>query len=531
MADIVVYGGSFSAAAAASKAAAQAPNKSVVVIIPDPVTSTGSSFGSIGTIGGQNFFDTRSYKGHYVTEGSFSWWYSLSGQFYNVDSMAARLKNDVTKYSNVTVYYGYDICSFSAAGSPYRITQLTIKSISRNSSGVVVWGTSTATVTGTVFIDASDDGRLARIANSACTVGRYDWPANRLDPDERGSTGKARQQAATLMFKVTNVDYQDTSGDVQFGIQDGVRFAQYGTKTYSTNQTIVAFNNKYGPQGFAIKPLNAAQNGANSSEWWVNALLVFNVDGRAYNRDKGTTLFPGDMRSDYKTVDDAWVQARNFIKNNQDFLNAFKQYNGFKNAKLVLDSSGYPVVGKVLYLRETIHMACNSGLRGNGTENSNYYLSANACCTAGSAPGDGGDAANYSTRIGLNYYWSDINAYKFEDLKNTSGVYIWGVAIGQKLRPDMGIEGGSPLCPVYVPYNALITNYVANLLIPGYAAGIASFGWSECRVIPNLCVLGDAAGVAAAYAVKCGKYPGSLSAADISAIQTTLTSCDARLNK
>jgi len=33
------------------------------------------------------------------------------------------------------------------------------------------------------------------------------------------------------------------------------------------------------------------------------------------------------------------------------------------------------------------------------------------------------------------------------------------------------------------------------------AAGVSSYGWSEVRVIPNLCVLGDAAGVAAAMYV------------------------------
>lgn len=64
------------------------------------------------------------------------------------------------------------------------------------------------------------------------------------------------------------------------------------------------------------KPFNMAQDGPGSDEWWVNMLLVFNVDGRAYNRDlTGDTsyLFPSDMRSDYKTVDDAWVAARKVL--------------------------------------------------------------------------------------------------------------------------------------------------------------------------------------------------------------------------
>ena len=89
-----------------------------------------------------------------------------------------------------------------------------------------------------------------------------------------------------------------------------------GKWTTKEGRKIHDFNEKYGPKGFAIKPFNMAQDGpqldkkAEDTEWWVNALLVFNVDGRAYNRDKGTYLFPSDMRSDYKTVDDAWVEAR-----------------------------------------------------------------------------------------------------------------------------------------------------------------------------------------------------------------------------
>ncbi|MEG0322280.1 MAG: FAD-dependent oxidoreductase, partial [Oscillospiraceae bacterium] len=110
MADIVVYGGSFAAAAAASKAAANAPNKMVAVIIPDPVSDTGSSFGSIGTVGGQNCFDIRSWKNGGVTDNpvkaTFSWWISRWGQFYSVDQMEAQLKSQVTKNSKDTVYYG-----------------------------------------------------------------------------------------------------------------------------------------------------------------------------------------------------------------------------------------------------------------------------------------------------------------------------------------------------------------------------------------------------------------------------------------
>lgn len=531
MADIVVYGGSFSAAAAAAKAASHAPTKKVAVIIPDPVSSTGSSFGSIGTIGGQNCFDVRNWKGSNPVQGTFSWWFSRWGQFYSTDLMAAQLKNDVTKYANVEVYYGYDIKSFSALSSPYRITQVTICSISRNSMGVVVWGNSTATVTGSVFIDASDDGRLARMANFSGTVGRYDWPAQYLDADERGTNGKARQQAATLMFKVKGVQY-GAAGNMTWGCPSGVQYCCGGWDEYKTDPAILAFNKTYGPKGYALKPMNAAQDGAGSDEWWINALLVFNVDGRAYNRDKGTSIFPSDMRPDYRTVDDAWVEARNLIKNTPAFINAFRKFPGFSQAQLVLDSAGNPVVGTVMYLRETIHMTKDTTAIANGTENTNYQLTAIACNKAGATPTTGQDTANYKTRIGLNYYWSDINAYQFKDLMDASGAYIWGAEIEDKLRPDMGVTGSTPANPVYVPYLAITTGYVCNLLVPGYAAGMSSFAWAEGRVIPNLCVLGDAAGIAAAYAVNNGKYPRNFTDTDIAAIQGTLKKdCLTRLDK
>ena len=127
MANIIIYGGGFQAAAAVSKAASQAGNAQIYVIIPYPVSDTSKAFGSIGTLGGQNFFDVRHWNGSFPYRGSFEWWYSQGSSFYNTEAMAARLTTDVTKYSNVQVFYGYDIFSFSTAASPYRITQVTIK--------------------------------------------------------------------------------------------------------------------------------------------------------------------------------------------------------------------------------------------------------------------------------------------------------------------------------------------------------------------------------------------------------------------
>ena len=68
---------------------------------------------------------------------------------------------------------------------------------------------------------------------------------------------------------------------------------------------------------------------------------------------------------------------------------------------------------------------------------------------------------NYAKRVGLNYYALDINAYKFEDLKK-SGAYIWGHEVTTTLREGMSFPTHNS--PTYVPYDAIATNFVYNLL-------------------------------------------------------------------
>ena len=554
--DIVVYGGTVAGVAAAAKAAGNLKgirDKKIALIIPDPVDHNGNGvcLGGLATVGGQNYFDQRNWSRHglpdvHPAQGTYAWW-SDNGkhQFYGVKNLADTMKQDLAKYgSMISYYYGYDITSVSWGNG--KISSVNLKQIKRDAStGIVVWENTTATVKGTVFIDASDSGRLTRLSNFGGTVGRYDFPAHALDASEKSSPGQGRQQVATLMFKVTGIDTSVREIDLSGKSPDGMRDVfvvptakeehkeargNGGKYAYKNNTTIVNFNNKYGPQGFVLKPFNAAQDGENSAEWWVNMLLLFNVDGRANNRDKGSSIFPADMRSDYKTVDDAWVAGRKMLEN-PEFLSAMRCFPGFQSAKLVMDSDGKPAVGKILYLRETIHAAQSSSARANGTENSNYGLHAMDCWDAGASSSEKTDKRNYKKRIGLNYYYSDINGYKFEDLKDANGKYIWFDEVGQKIRSDIGVTDETPKNPVYVPYDALATNFVYNLLIPGYAVGASSFAWAEIRVLPNQCVLGDAAGVAAAYAVKNAKDPLNFSQTDIASIQTLLKNSNALLEK
>ena len=538
---IVVYGATMAGVAAAAKAAKNAPSATIHLIVPDPVDYNGNGccLGAIGTVGGQNFFDIG-WKDvlarTYYTNGSFKWWCGQMGQHYNVDAMSDLLKRDLTKAEyggRIKIHYAYDITGIGWESS--HITEVRLKRIFRDTDVTVKWDekADTLTIAGDVFIDASESGRLTRMSNFGGTVGRYDWPASLLDSDERGSNGKARQQVATLMFKVKNFDrFKADDDELTAGDKDnnGVYSATGGTRAYKTNTKILNFNNTHGPEGFALKPFNMAQDGPGSDEWWVNMLLVFNVDGRAYNRDlTGDTsyLFPSDMRSDYKTVDDAWVAARKVL-DYPDFLPALRSFLGFEGADLVRDKNGDPVVGNSLYLRETIHSAFSSSDRANGTEDTNYALSAKDFWNPGATKNTGNDSRHYAKRMGLNYYGLDINAYKFEDLKQ-NGQYIWGHEVTEAARSD--IKFPEHVSPTYITYSAIATNFVYNLLIPGYAAGIASLGWAEARTIPNQCVLGDAAGVAAAYAVNNNIDPLNFGSADITAVQNILKNSGALLEK
>lgn len=473
MPNIVIYGGGPQAVAAAAKAAAQATGSTVYVISPDPT----GKLGSIATTGGQNYWDTGPAK----KGGTFGYWFGLYDAYYNTDTMANQFLSNLTHYSNIQLRLGYDIYDIAMATNPDRITSVTIRPIYRDSTGVIQWTGSTQVISGLVFIDASEDGKLARLANFAGTTGRLDWPTSDLPSDEQ--SGYPRQMSATLMFKVTGVQY-GVSGDMSwYTTPKGVQGCWGGKSTVSTNPVIGNFNATYGPQGYSIKGVNAAQNGPGSSEWWVNCFLVYNVDARAWKRDQGTWRYPTDKRADYKDQDQAWIDSRNFLKNHaSEFLNAIRQFTGFGNVNFVYGSDGYPVTGQIMYVRESVHMAIDSGNRYHGTENTNYRLTTNMVVNSES----GGDSANYNHRIGLASYWGiDIHPYKY-------GSYAQ--------RSDIPLDGAHT---VYVPYEVMETLYCANLLLCGYAAGASSAAWGVLRMYPNLTVLGDAAGTAAAY---CANY-------------------------
>lgn len=555
---VVVYGadlqGVFAAAKAAAELTSSAANGKVALIVPYPKTRYKNAsgywvedylLGGIMTAGGLNNWDDSGYfksknpSQTAVQKGSYFYYRTSLGLGFDRIALSDKCKASMTN-GNVTIFYGQDIYTFTAGGAPYKISSVTISPISRDSQGRVVW-TNTATKTtlnASVFIDASTDGRIARKVNTACTVGRYCWPTQYLkEADEKAATDYVcRQQAATIMVKMRNIapyPYYNSEGNLV------KPYSEYDNTTVASslwtphdpyldpNGSIAAFNNAHKDSDrIMIKPANAARDGETSNEWWVNGLLIFDVDGRAHYRDEASnTTFKVTRKYNYMTTDEAWLKAKNFVRNYKSELEAaFSTYNGFANATIVTDDHGDPVIGDQLYIRETVHMAASSGKRAHNSE-TNYHITSDESKNAGT----GADQGNYATRIGLAKYDCDIHPYQPSDYVDEYGNYIANEDSYRKMRDDMVKSPGA----VYVPYEAIKTSYVANLLIPGYAAGVCSYSWGELRVFSNLSVLGDAAGIAAGYCCNKGIEPYVLATktADIQALQTKIREANGKIDK
>ncbi|MBE3584242.1 MAG: FAD-dependent oxidoreductase [Limnochordaceae bacterium] len=570
--DIVIYGGSFPGTAAAIMAASVNPTARILLINPQ------SGLGSIGTVGGQNYMDIRNWAADphkaqwgfrsYVTMGTYDRIFRQTGQAYNTDETAALLQQMVSEHPNVTVWHQTDVLAVETAGgqqsqgweksqgqaqgqaqgqgqgeskgpgqgdgsgmeqtaapasthSAVKIVSITVQGVRRDPrSGYVLFDPSSPVrrVRGQVFIDASDTGRLTRLSGHfQGTLGRED-------------SGDRRFMVNTLMFLVRGVDKEkllsiirSPNGDWRGTLdQDGTLLFWGGwaaTDPYTGAPAIMKFNES-SPR-FHLKAANVAQNGTGTDEYWVNMLLVFNVDPRLEEKDRGTDRFPEPVNQDPNvppwSLDEAWVQARRVLTT-PEFLAALRSFPAFERVELVPDKDGLPKVGEMMYIREALH----SSLDPDVVSPDNYALTAEEVALAGVGPNDGADRGNYAHRIGLSFYQQDSNGYI--KWKQWSG---WS-PVGEPLP-----LGQEPKNPVYLPYEVMTTPAIANLLVPNGSANASRWAWSELRVIPNLTVVGDAAGVAAGLAVKDGwaEQVGQATDAQIASVQTALRQLGARLDK
>ena len=606
--DIVIYGGGLQAYASAVAAAKQRTTKltKILLIAPYPV----DELGGISTTGGQNAWDvSKSPNGEFYHQGTFKTLYNRFPMSYNTQEMSNYLKSSLNDYL-VDYKTQYDIsrviCKEKAAGNteePIKIEKITIRGIARDNeaadytNGYVKWtNAAPITITGKIFIDASEEGRLARSLNTAATTGRYNWPADSLDDDEKGvisdsptktvpcdNTPAVRQQAATIIYKLKGVDLSGYQGSTS-SETNGVYHSLWGGEKYKIKGSETwKFNDEYSNQGIIIKSLNAGTNNPANDDYYINNFLLFNVDGRANYRDtpegrRGFSsensedenyiqdFYPKNIFKDTMTTDEAWVKARDFfVYHKKEILNVLHDIPGFESASFTgysNDDGGQPEICDILYLRETVHTSKNFSQRSNNSEN-NYHVMIDDAFQGISGVYDEIEEGeqdefklthanhviidkkekeknkNFSHRIGIASYGLDIHPYGVRDLideKSSDGIkYIWHDKSFQKMRPDFK-DNYLDKCrnfynpdkfysseyPLYVPFEALITNQVSNLLLPGYAAGVSSEAWGLVRIFANLCVLGDAAGVTAAYSVADGTDPLFLNEADIRGIQNCL---------
>lgn len=468
--EVLIYGGSFSGVAAARAILHERPETRILIVVPQ------SRLGEIGTVAAQNYWDARERPETYV-RGTFKVLFDRFGRGYAPEEMAGFLASLLASHPTIHIRYDSDIAGIRATGG--RIESVGIQAFSPDEP--------IATVTAKLWIDASFNGRLLRLAQFTGVTGRNDF------------TDETRQQAATLMFRITGLDVERAVASKRWKARrdkDGTRLV-YGGWGMDSIEGIAAFNRKHVGK-YKLKAMNIA--GDAKRGYWLNTLLVYNVDGTKERRDRGTALYP---QNPYAEVDEAFAETRAFVLGGE-VERALRSLEGFEQAKVV-DTA------EMLYIRETIH----SSLKANPTEN-DFALTAKMLIGAGASEGDGLDREAFPTRIGLGFYGMDSNGYLASD--------PW------KAREN-AIHYAGPKHPVFVPFGTLLNPALANVLVCGYGANISSIAWFAMRVLPNQMVLGDAAGMAAAHSLRTKRLPAEFSLTDIQAIQEGLRRFGAVLEK
>jgi hypothetical protein len=368
-----------------------------------------------------------------------------------------------------------------------KVTGLQLQKLKKDEMNRYVFDTSsTVRVEAPIYIDASESGRLVRLTGHfAHTVGREDQ-----NPDRK-------QMAATLMFKLKGIRLDEVRSGAKapfhYSWTDKGALQIWGG--YEANQSTLFKRYSAMEKNFRLKPYNAGEDGnagkakqSESTEFWMNMLLIYDVDARKAWRDKvaNNGFYPEDGGLDPEIAREMAIDE---IKR-PDFMRLLGTLPGFENAQLVV-RNGQPIVGESLYIRESIHAIQNTeferalspdGEKGleQGTSQAQKVRQHGFMFALDEAGAKAGGSEYYAQRIGLGYYNFDSNTYeKGEGLTNP-----W------------------PEHPWYVPYETLISPSLENVLIPGYAANISSFAWSAMRVYPNLIMLGDAAGTAAGLALQ-----------------------------
>lgn len=289
-ADAVIYGAGVQGMAAAAKflADTKRAGKTLCIIDPEvPRTKNGlDGIGTIATLGGQNYWDCRLMSIDAKTScqgGTFRDLFGYYQKYNNTLAFRDALWNYVLESGGgderVTILHQMDLKQVTIDAND-KITSIYLESVDRepseNGDGAVQFShLETISLGAKVFIDASESGKLARMAqknvpphkdSTAVTTGRFDWDAGLLQADEKLGDGIGRQQAVTLMVKMKGIDRSaiynaGASSKIEVNKGDDGAWGMDGKTDSYTSGKIAAFNNAHASEGYMIKPFNAAMNG------------------------------------------------------------------------------------------------------------------------------------------------------------------------------------------------------------------------------------------------------------------------------
>lgn len=476
--DVVVYGGSLPAYAALVQLARTRPSSRALLVVPQ------SEIGEIATSGAQNFWDVLVRKERYLG-GTMENLYRRTGHAFEPRALAIWLEADLRSRVRVEIEFRTDISKVRVEN--HKVVGVDLRALKPSPKGIDHFSGPTRAVRAPLFVDASYNGRLLRLAGFTGIVGRTD-----IEP------GSRRQQAVTLMYQLQGLDLSKIALAKQFVIRsdaDGSRYLVGGEPFVGPAQT--GFNTLY-KDTFRFKGPNIAEGRPNV--FWVNGLVMYGVDGTKEEKDRGGPHYPnGKLLS----VDEAYKRHGTMLAN-ADFLRAIRSYAGFEKAKVV----GH---AQMLYVRETLH---SSLVRDPGPED--FAITNADFANAGSGPLDGRDRRHYERRISLAWYYMDSQGYYSKD------------PIASRIHR---MVSWIPKHPAYVPYDVMLNPALKNVLICGYGLNASSTAWYPLRVLPNLTMVGDACGVAAALALEKKIEPSEFDLPEIREVQRRLLQAGAKLDK
>lgn len=497
--DILIYGGGPQAVSAALTASDSSGGRAeILLIVPEP------QLGSILTVGKQNLFDLNYYKPKKLPEGlPDSYKGAQAGSLYRFveevgavfppEALARHLADQIAKHPNIRVLYETDLTEVKTAsqgsGGTFEIEAVRFRKMKKGPEGRYRFaGEDSALLRADIFIDASESGRLLRLSKARYTVGRED------------QTGDRTQMTATLMYKLRGADaFAAVKPNMQaYGVaysHKGSFQFWAGAEAYKIPEIIQYDKNN---PHFRLKAYNAGEDGyshvgadTSRTEFWMNHLIIYEVDALKAWRDQ---LADNGMYSKENGLDPEVAREMAIAElKKPEYWQMIRKLPGLEKAEPVL-KNGEPMVGDILYIRESIHAANRP------TDPKPHALTKQDVL-------NGGEHL-YGRRIGVGFYNFDSNTYKKDE------------SLSNPLH-----------APWYVPYETLLSPEVTNLLIPGYAANIDSYAWTAMRVYPNLIMLGDAAGTAAGLAYGKKLELAHPDEAQLKLLQDRLTAIQAILEK